>query len=39
MLYNNFSGYLREKYGFKKIQIVENDILRPFDINISTKEE
>lgn len=32
-------NYLREKYGFKKIQIVENDILRPFDINISTKEE
>jgi hypothetical protein len=31
--------YLREKYGFKKIQIIENDKLRPFDINISTKEE
>jgi hypothetical protein len=32
-------NYLKEKYGFKKIQIIENDMLRPFDINISTKEE
>jgi histone acetyltransferase (RNA polymerase elongator complex component) len=32
-------NYLREKYGFKKIQIIESDNLKPFDINISTKEE
>ena len=32
-------NYLKEKYGFKKIQVIESDNLRPFDINISTKEE
>ena len=31
--------YLRQKYGIKKIKIVEDNKLRPFDIKVSAKEE